>query len=97
MNKYREVFKPEPGESRDPGRIFYTITADDVGKRVIRTTAGPVNAGDVIGAILPIDVGKRLYRVPTDGGIEGQPVSWTWQCESDGQMITRQRREGTRS
>ena len=93
MNKYREVFKPDPGEPRDPGRIFYTITADDVGKRVIKTTAGPVNAGDVIGAVLPIDVGKRLYRVPC----EDPTAPWFWQCESDGQMITRQRREGTSS
>jgi hypothetical protein len=77
----REVFKPQPGEPGDPGRVFYTITPDDVGKRVITTTIGPVDVGNIIGAVLPIDVGKRLYRVPC----KDPSALWFWQCESDSQ------------
>jgi len=84
MSGYREVFKPEPDAPRGPGRIFYTLTPEDVGKRIIKTTAGPVNVGDVIGAVLPIDIGKRLYHVPNEAG-----DMWIWQCESNDQRDAR--------
>jgi hypothetical protein len=81
----REIFKPQPAGPGDPGRVFYTITADDVGKRVIKTTIGPLDIGSVIGAVLPIDVGKRLYRVPCND----RSAPWIWQCESDTQRDAR--------
>jgi len=96
MHGYREVFRPEPGEPRDPGMIFYTITADDVAKRVISTTAGDISLKGWFGVVASVDVGKRLYRVPTDGGIEGQPVSWTWQAENEVQRDARIARQGSR-
>jgi hypothetical protein len=82
LKGYREVFRPEPAERRDPGRIFYTITDGDVGKRFIKTTADDIHVRDILGVVQRGDVGRRLYRVPTDGGIEGQPVTWIWQAES---------------
>lgn len=87
--KYREVFTAEPGEQQDPGRIFYTVTAADIGRITIRTTAGPVHLSDWFGRIQACDVGKRLYRMPADGGIEGQPVTWIWQAENDRQRDER--------
>lgn len=94
MKGYREVFKPAEEESTDPGRIFYTITREDIGKSSIKTMAGVIGLSDVIGYVQRIDVGKRLYRVPTNGGIEGQPVSWIWQAESDTQRDARLAKEG---
>jgi len=96
MNGYREVFKPEPGEPRDPGRIFYTITADDIGKQIIPAETGAIILSGWFGIIRPGDVGKRLYRVPSDSGIEGQPVTWTWQAEDDSQRDARVARQGSR-
>lgn len=82
MRGYREVFRQD--ERRDPGRIFYTITAADVGKAFIPTEVGAITLADVIGRVLPGDVGKRLYRVPAEAG-----DSWIWQCENDGQRDAR--------
>jgi hypothetical protein len=83
-NAYREVFKPDPGQSSDPGRVFYTITAEDTGKRHIRTTAGTIDLAGVIGYVLAGDIGKRLYRVPNNAG-----DWWFWQCESNRQRDAR--------
>jgi hypothetical protein len=80
----REVFRPAPGQDNDPGRVFYTITADDVGKLVLKTTIGPISLESVIGYVQPGDVGKRLYRVPADDG-----EHWIWQCESNAQRDRR--------
>jgi hypothetical protein len=79
----KEIFKPAPDEPADPGRVYYTLTADDVGKRVIVTTIGAIHVGDIMGAVLPIDVGKRLYRVPGGSGL------WLWQAENDDQRDAR--------
>ena len=89
----REIFKPVPGQERELGRLFYTITAEDIDRRFIRTTECVIPVGDVIGYVQRQDVGKRLYRVPTDGGIEGQPVSWIWQCENNEQRDGRLARQ----
>lgn len=68
----------------DPGNCFYTIREADVGKTVIRTTAGPVRITGPLGLILTRDVGKRLYRVPVNDG-----SGWTWQAESASQRDAR--------
>jgi len=41
---------------------FYTITAGDVGKATIRAFGRPWLVSSFIGAVLPGDVGKRVYR-----------------------------------
>lgn len=85
----REVFRPEPKpEELVSERVFYTITRDDVRTTLIKTTAGMVNVGDVIGKVQARDVGKRLYRVPADAG-----DSYVWQCENDQQRDERLARE----
>jgi hypothetical protein len=77
----REVFKPEP--QPDPGRVFYTITAGDVGASVIQTAAGPANLSGWFGRVRETDVGLRLYRVPSvNSGTDGQPGAWIWDGES---------------
>lgn len=89
MNEYREVFKPDPGvATHDPGRIFYTVTADDVGKGVIGTTHAVISLGQVLGRVQPVDVGRRLYRVRCNDG-----ESWIWQAESLSQRADRLRQE----
>lgn len=82
----REVFAPDQARPANPGRVFYTIRAEDAGKRVIATDIGPVFLADVIGRVLPCDVGKRLYRVPVN-----DRSHWIWQCESAGQRDKRLR------
>jgi len=79
----REVFKPT-SESGDPGRVFYTITRDDIGHGFIQTTAGQVALGSVMGFVLAQDVGKRLYRLPNHAG-----DSYIWQVESNDQRDQR--------
>ena len=97
MHGYREVFRPEPAaDYRDPGRIFYTITAADVRKHQLHTTAGDISLSGWFGIVQASDVGKRLYRVPTSGGIDGQPVTWAWQAENDSQRDARIARQGSR-
>jgi hypothetical protein len=83
----REIFRTR--FHGDPGRVFYTITQADIGNQLIPTEIGSVYTGNVIGRVQPGDVGKRLYRVPTDGGISGQSASWIWQCESESQRDAR--------
>lgn len=88
----REVFKPAPKPERGPDSevIYYTITADDVGKRFIKTTEGTIPAGEVIGEVQRRDVSKRFYRVLDEAG-----VSHVWQCENDAQRDGRlERRPG---
>ena len=85
---YREVFKPSPEDNSDPGKIFYTITPDDVGKGVITTTAGHIRVTDVLDRVLPGDVGKRLYRVQNNA-----EDSWLWQAENNRQRDERLSRE----
>lgn len=79
----REVFKPDDSQP-DPGRVFYTITAEDTGNRYIKTTAGIIDLQSVIGYVQKGDVGKRLYRVPGDSG-----DWWLWQAENDAQRDKR--------
>lgn len=88
MNGYREVFSSEEEISTDPGKLFYIITQKDIGKRFIRTPE-IIQLADVIGYVQLQDVGRRLYRVPTDGGIEGQSIGYIWQAESDAQRDKR--------
>jgi hypothetical protein len=80
----REIFKPAPGEPADPGRVFYTIAPEDVGKVVIITEIGPIHVRDIMGRVQEIDVGTRLYRVPSNAG-----DMWFWQAENDAQRDTR--------
>jgi hypothetical protein len=81
----REIFRASPPLPRDlTDVVFYTITAEDVGKRFIHTTEGLIPLGDVIGHVLPGDVGKRLVRVP-----DGARDSYVWQCESNDQRDRR--------
>jgi hypothetical protein len=78
----REIFEtPAP---RDPGRVFYTIRRADVRKIILRTEIGPIYLTNVIGYVLPVDVGRRLYRVLNEAG-----DSWLWQCESIAQRDQR--------
>ena len=81
----REVFKPRDGQRLELGRLFYTITADDIDRRQIRTTECVIPVGDVIGYVQRQDVGKRLYRVRCDDPAGG----WIWQCESNQQRDER--------
>jgi hypothetical protein len=85
----REIFKPAPGEPADPGRVFYTIAPEDVGKRVIVTEIGPINVRDIMGHVLPDDVGKRLYRVPARVPGPDRSDLWFWQAENDAQRDAR--------
>ena len=86
----REVFEISVTPPVDPGRCFYVITTADIGKKRIRTTAEPVPipVGDIMGQVLPDDVGKRLYRVPVNDG-----SGWIWQTESVSQRNRRLMRE----
>lgn len=79
----REVFEPESA-APDPGRVFYTIKPEDVGKGVLRTSIGPIHLGGVLGKVLPDDVGKRLYRVQMN-----DKSGWIWQAENDRQRDAR--------
>ena len=79
----REVFRRKPED--DPGEVFYTITAGDVGSRVsIETEVGTIYLVNVLGMVLPSDVGKRLYRHRRDDS-----TTWYWDAESDQQMARR--------
>jgi hypothetical protein len=79
---YREVFKAD--RPTDPGRVFYTITESDIGKAVIMTEIGAINVASCIGRVLPIDVGKRLFRIT--GRLSGE---WIWQAENNKQRDER--------
>jgi hypothetical protein len=71
----KEVFRrPVPA---DPGEVFYTITAADVGTSFIETEIGPIVVASCLGEILPSDVGRRLYRVAAL-----PPFDWTWLAET---------------
>lgn len=86
----REIFRS--AAISDPGRVFYTITDDNIGKRIIGTEIGVIYLGDVIGYVQPDDVGKRLYRVPNEA-----QDHWLWQCESNSQRDARLAKTGSRS
>ena len=47
---------------------FYTIKDGDVGESILRAFGQAWLTMNFIGQILPIDVGKRVYRVATDAG-----------------------------
>jgi hypothetical protein len=79
----REIFKVSE-VAPDPGRVFYTITAEDVNKTHISTSVGKIPVGEVMGRVLKVDVGKRLYRVPNNAR-----DSWFWQVENDRQLRER--------
>jgi len=78
MTRYTEVFKPEAGRAPRTA-VFYTITAGDVGRTLIRTTAGPIPVSSFMGGVQRQDVGRRVCRQP-DG---------TWQIESITQRSAR--------
>jgi hypothetical protein len=80
----------------DLGRVFYTIRPEDVGKGIIDTEIGPISVHDVLGRVQHLDVGRRLYRVPADGGAEGQPVTWYWRAETNKQRADRLVDDGRR-
>ena len=79
----REIFTPRE-KKRDPGRVFYTLRREDIGKTVIDTEIGPIHVKEFIGQVLRIDVGKRLYRVPND-----EKNYWFWQMENQEQYERR--------
>lgn len=81
----REVFRPaETGPDPVHG-VFYTVTEQDVGKStVIRTTAGYIPVGEVLGRVLRGDVGKRIYAVLSDDG-----TCTVWQAENEEQRLRR--------
>lgn len=79
----REVFAPSDEPPPDPGRVFYTIRREDVGKSVLQTTVGPIRL-DFMGGVRKFDIGKRIYRVPTS-----DPSYWIWQVESQNQFEER--------
>jgi hypothetical protein len=81
----REIFAPKP-PAEDLGTLFYTITPEDVGKHSIDTEVGLIRVSDVIGRVLPGDVGKRLFRHRIPGGL------FMWQAESDAQVQARRSR-----
>jgi hypothetical protein len=62
----------------------YTITADDVGEPLIHAWGRPWLVSGFLGRVLPGDVGKRVYRVPTDAG-----DSHVLQVENDAQRDAR--------
>lgn len=80
----REVYTVVPGEAPDPGRVFYTIRPEDVGKSVLNTEIGPIHVTEFIGRVLYSDVGKRLYRIPNNAG-----DYWFWQIEGQEQFEIR--------
>ncbi len=82
----REVFAKAELAPADPGEVFYTIQAEDVGKAVIQTEVGPVHVGDFMGRIQPVDVDKRLYRRQNISG-----DWWYWQIENNEQRDERLR------
>lgn len=84
----REVFPPVEQGTADPGRVYYTIRVEDIGKNVIQTEIGPISAVSFMGAVRSYDVGKRLVRRPNNAG-----DLWFWQLESDSQLRDRLNRE----
>jgi hypothetical protein len=89
--EYREVFRPPIGPTPDPGRIFYTITEGDIGKKLIHTTAEVIFVSSFMGQVAERDVGRRLYRVPVPGD-----RLWIWQLENDMQYQARRAEETLR-
>jgi hypothetical protein len=79
---FTEVFRPEP--PIDPGRVFYTITEDDIGKGLIHTTAGVIYVESIMGKVQDHDVGRRIYRHQTP-----DPGIWIWTAENDTQREAR--------
>jgi hypothetical protein len=84
----REVFKPAASYGDAPLHdVFYTIVAEDVGKfAVIETTVGVIPVGQVLGRVLPGDVGKRLYAVLTQ-----DKLHTVWEAENNLQRDERLR------
>jgi|SRR5215471_14224070 len=91
----REIFAPKDPADTDPGRVFYTIRPEDVGKGTIPTEIGPIHLVNVIGRVMSCDIGKRLYRMPAGADPDGR-VAWVWQCENEEQRNTRVAREERR-
>jgi len=81
----KEIFRPRPKPAiTEP--VFYTITVLDIGVRNIPTEVGSIPVGDVIGAVTPMDIGKRLYRVHVSN--PGR-YAYVWQAENDSQFQER--------
>jgi hypothetical protein len=83
----REVFAI--ARPPDPGEVFYTITAHDVGKTVIEVSeGGPIPVGPALGVVRAWDVGRRLYRVQAEG-----TGRWRWEAEDQGHWFARAGRQ----
>jgi hypothetical protein len=72
---YREVFRASDQPPPDPGRVFYTITAADVGMTLIPLAIDTIRLDGWFGRVTPGDVGKRPSGTPDAG--------WIW-AENDG-------------
>jgi hypothetical protein len=84
-SQWTEVFPPE--DTRNPERVFYTLTARDVGKGTIQTSVSKVDllADLSFGRVQKGDVGKRLYGRLGVPGWEG----YYWEAENDAQRDAR--------
>ena len=85
----REIFAPKDPADTDPGRVFYTIRPEDVGKGTIPTEIGPILLVNVIGRVMSCDIGKRLYRMPAGADPDGRVIEWIWQAENEEQRDRR--------
>jgi hypothetical protein len=73
---------------------FYVLTSDDVGRGRIRAWGTSWSVVRFMGAVHHNDVGKRVYRVPTENlGFDGKPRH-ILQVENDEQFQGRLNREG---
>jgi hypothetical protein len=77
-DEYTEVFKPEFG-SAPKVAVFYTIATEDVGRTLIRTTAGIIPVSSFMGRVQDQDIGKRIYR----------DYDALWRVENDKQRAER--------
>lgn len=89
--RYREVFKPARNAPDAPGRVFYTIAPEDVGRRTaIKLENGlHVDIPGTLGYVQEQDVGKRVYRTQHADPAAG----WFWQSENNEQRDARLARE----
>lgn len=80
----REVFEAQAGSGgvcvplprSDPDEVFYTITQADKGKRYLDTEAGRIDVEPIMGVVLAMDVGRRLYRQPDGDWTEEKAVEY---------------------
>lgn len=87
----REIFPSNPAQPPDPGRVYYTIRQEDVGKTLIATEIATINVSEFMTRVRGHDVGKRIIRTPNNAG-----DYWFWQLESQEQFETRMARKARR-